>query len=143
MRLAFAADHAGYELKNTLMKWVLETRSNISVIDLGTNSDESVDYPDFGRAAAEKVASGDADFSIIVCGSGIGISIAANRVSGARCALVNEPTSARLCREHNNANMLSLGARLIGEEVAKDCVSAFLNTSFNGGRHQKRVDKLG
>jgi ribose 5-phosphate isomerase B len=143
MRLAFAADHAGYELKDVLMKWVQETRSNVSVIDLGTNTGESVDYPDFGRAAAEKVASGEADFAIIVCGSGIGISIAANRVAGARCALVNEPTSARLCREHNDANMLSLGARLIGEEVARDCVTAFLNTPFGGGRHQKRVEKLG
>ncbi len=140
MRIALSADHAGYELKDLLAAWLAETGHE--VIDLGTNSDDSVDYPDFGARLARAVASGDADRGIAVCGSGIGIAIAANRNPGCRCALVSEPLSAALARTHNDANAIALGSRLIGPEMAKACVAAFLSTDFEGGRHQRRVDML-
>lgn len=113
------------------------------ILDLGTNGPESVDYPDFGHALGEAMASGQAERGILVCGTGIGISIAANRHPGVRAAVCHDDTSARLAREHNDANVLALGARLIGSEVAKDCLKTFLNTEFAGGRHQARVAKLG
>jgi ribose 5-phosphate isomerase B len=112
------------------------------VIDLGTNGPESVDYPQFGARLAEAVAKGEADRGVVVCGSGIGISIAVNRSPACRCARVDDPLSAALAREHNDANVLAMGARLIGSDMAKACVKAFLGTDFAGGRHQRRVDQL-
>ena len=140
MRIALSADHAGYELKDLLAVWLAEEGHEI--IDLGTNSGDSVDYPNFGARLGRAVASGDADRGIAVCGSGIGIAIAANRNPGCRCAQVNEPLSATLARTHNDANAIALGSRLIGPEMAKACVAAFLATDFEGGRHQRRVDML-
>ena len=140
MRIALSADHAGYELKDMLASWLGEIGHE--VIDLGTNNADSVDYPDFGARLARSISSGEADRGIAVCGSGIGISIAANRNPGCRCALVSEPLSAALARSHNDVNAIALGSRLIGPEMAKACVAAFLTTDFEGGRHQRRVDML-
>jgi ribose 5-phosphate isomerase B len=140
MRIALASDHAGFALKDELAAWLRDS-GNI-VIDLGTNSAESVDYPEFGSRLAKAVASGEAERGIAVCGSGIGISIAVNRNPDCRCARVDDPLSAALAREHNDANVLALGARLVGPDMAKACVSAFLGTEFAGGRHQRRVDQL-
>jgi len=140
MRIALSADHAGYDMKDQLATWLRETGHE--VIDLGTNGPESVDYPDYGARFGRAVASGDADRGIAICGSGIGIAIAANRNPGCRCALVNEPLSAALARTHNDANAIALGARLIGLDMAKACLTAFLATDFEGGRHQRRVDML-
>ena len=140
MRIALAADHAGYLLKDELVRWLAEQGHEVS--DLGTNGPESVDYPVFGHKVAQAVASGRADRGIAVCGTGIGISIAVNREPKCRCARVSEPLSAELAREHNDANVLALGARIIGTEMAKACVAAFLDTGFGGGRHERRVDQL-
>lgn len=138
--IAIGSDHAGYVLKSAVADWLKE--AGHEVLDLGTNGGESVDYPDFGRAVGEAVASGKAEKGVVVCGSGIGISIAANRVKGARAALCMNGLMARLSRQHNDANILALGERLIGIETARDCLHEFLNTPFEGGRHQRRVDKL-
>ena len=140
MRIAIAADHAAYEMKAQLADHLREQGHD--VLDLGTNSADSVDYPDYGYRLAEAVADGRAERGVALCGSGIGISIAANRNPACRCALVSDGLSARLAREHNDANVLALGARLIGIETAKDCLAQFLATPFAGGRHQRRVDKL-
>ena len=140
MRIALAADHAGYVLKDELARWLSEQGHEVE--DLGTNGPESVDYPEFGSRLARVVGSGGAERGIVVCGSGIGISIAVNRDPRCRCARVDEPLSAALAREHNDANVLALGARLIGSDMAKACVSAFLGTDFAGGRHQRRIDQL-
>jgi len=140
MRIALAADHAGYLLKDELAKWLSEAGHEVT--DLGTNGPESVDYPEFGARLANEVASGKAERGIVVCGSGIGVSIAVNRNPACRCARVDEPLSATLAREHNDANVLAVGARLMGVDMAKDCVLAFINTQFAGGRHQRRVDQL-
>ncbi|RZM19839.1 MAG: ribose 5-phosphate isomerase B [Sphingomonas sp.] len=140
MRIAIASDHAAVSLKRTLSDWLAE--AGHEVIDLGTDGTASVDYPDYGFAIAGALADGRAERGIALCGSGIGIAIAANRHPACRCALVSEPLSARLARTHNDANAIALGARLIGEEMAKDCVAAFLAADFTGGRHQHRVDKL-
>lgn len=140
--IAIASDHAGFPLKALLAEELAAAGHN--VIDLGAADGEtSVDYPDFGRACAEAVAGGRASFGVLVCGSGIGISIAANRVPGARCALVHDNLSARLSREHNDANIIAFGARLIGAETARDALQAFLATPFAGGRHGRRIEKLG
>jgi ribose 5-phosphate isomerase B len=140
MRIALSADHAGYALKNELAGWLSEQGHDIE--DLGTNGPESVDYPKFGSKLARVVGSGGADRGIAVCGSGIGISIAINRDPRCRCARVDDPLSAALAREHNDANVLALGARLVGPDMAKQCVAAFLGADFAGGRHQRRVDQL-
>jgi len=140
MRIALAADHAGYLLKDELVRWLREQGHDVS--DLGTNGPESVDYPEYGRKLATAVASGEAERGIAVCGSGIGISIAVNREPKCRCARVDDPLSAQLAREHNDANVLAIGGRLIGNDMAKACVLAFLDTGFAGGRHQRRVDQL-
>lgn len=140
MRIAIASDHAAFALKQALLTWLREEGRD--VIDLGTHGPESVDYPDYGRKLAEALASGEADRGIALCGSGIGIAIAANRNPACRCAQVAEPLSAALARRHNDANAIAMGARLIGEEMARACVTAFLTTEFEGGRHQRRVDKL-
>ncbi|MGF1628239.1 MAG: ribose 5-phosphate isomerase B [Kiloniellaceae bacterium] len=140
--IAIAADHAGFDLK---AKLVAELNSaGYAVQDLGTrDATTSVDYPDFGKAVADAVTSGKADAGVVVCGTGIGISIAANRHPGVRAALCHDTTSARLSREHNDANVLALGARVTGEQVAKDCLHTFLTTEFAGDRHARRVQKLG
>jgi ribose 5-phosphate isomerase B len=140
MRIALAADHAGYLLKDELVRWLRELGHEVT--DLGTNGPESVDYPEFGVKLARTVATGAAERGIVVCGSGIGVSIAVNRDPHCRCARVDEPVSAALAREHNDANVLALGARLTGSDMARACVSAFLGTDFAGGRHQRRVDQL-
>jgi ribose 5-phosphate isomerase B len=140
MRIALAADHAGYLLKDELAAWLREQGHEVS--DLGTNGPESVDYPEYGIRLATAIASGDAERGIAVCGSGIGIAIAINREPRCRCAQVNEPLSAELARSHNDANAIALGARLIGSDMARACVAAFLDTPFAGGRHQRRVDQL-
>jgi ribose 5-phosphate isomerase B len=116
---------------------------DVTWLDLGTNSAGSVDYPDFAGKLADAIKAGEAGRGILICGSGIGISIAANRHAHIRCALAHDVTGARLCRQHNDANVLALGGRMIGEAVAKECVEVFLRTKFDGGHHQKRVDKLG
>ncbi len=138
MKIAIGCDHAGYKLKEEVKGFLTEHE----VIDLGTNSEESVDYPDFGKAVGRAVAGGEADYGIVICGSGIGISIAANKVDGIRCALCSEPLSAKLSRLHNNANVLAMGARLIGVEMAKEITQVFLSTEFEGGRHERRVNKI-
>src|SRR5215471_3424864 len=140
MRIALAADHAGYLLKDELAGWLREQGHDVS--DLGTNGPESVDYPEYGARLARAIANGEADRGIAVCGSGIGISIAVNREPKCRCARVDEPLSAELAREHNDANVLALGARLTGSDMARACVLAFIDTDFAGGRHQRRVDQL-
>ena len=140
MRIALSADHAGYLLKDELAAWLGE--QGHEVLDLGTNSPESVDYPRYGALLAEALADGRAERGIAVCGSGIGIAIAANRNPACRCAQVAEPLSARLARSHNDANAIALGARLIGPEMARAIVEAFLGNDFEGGRHQRRVDML-
>ena len=139
--IVVASDHAGYELKETLKREL--TNMGYEVLDLGTNDGtESVDYPDFGFVAAEAVASGRVTRAIIVCGTGIGISIAANRHSGVRAALCHDVHTARLSREHNDANVLALGGRTTDPELAKACMKTFLETSYEGGRHDRRVAKL-
>jgi len=140
MKIAIASDHAAYELKALLADWLREQGHEVS--DLGTDGAASVDYPDYGYKLAEHVASGAAERGVALCGSGIGISIAVNRNHGARCALVSEPLSARLSREHNDANVIALGARLTGIDMAKACIETFLSTPFGGDRHARRVEKL-
>lgn len=139
-RIAIASDHAAVEMKAVLAQWLREQGHEVE--DLGPGGIESVDYPDYGYKIAEAVASGRCDRGVALCGSGIGISMSVNRHPAARCALVSEPLSARLAREHNDANVLAMGARLIGAEMAKACLEAFLSTPFGGDRHQRRVDKL-
>ena len=140
MHIALAADHAGYLLKDELAQWLKDAGHEVT--DLGTNGPESVDYPEYGARLAHEVASGKSERGIVVCGSGIGISIAVNRNPACRCARVSDPLSAQLAREHNDANVLALGARLIGSDMAKACAAVFLDTDFAGGRHQRRVDQL-
>jgi ribose 5-phosphate isomerase B len=140
MRIVLTADHAGVDLKDELAVWLTEQGHDI--LDLGTNSHESVDYPRYGAMLAEALADGRAERGISVCGSGIGVAIAANRNPACRCAQVAEPLSAALARQHNDCNAIAIGARLIGAEMAKACVSAFLSADFLGGRHQRRVDQL-
>lgn len=138
--LALAADHAGFAMKQALLTHAEE--KGIAVLDLGTHDESRVDYPDFGAALAAAVTDGRATLGLGICGSGIGISIALNRHRGIRAALCQDVTAARLARLHNDANVLCLGARLIGPSTAIDCLDAFLETPFEGGRHQGRVDKL-
>ena len=138
--IAIASDHAAFELKAALAEHL--RAGGHDVVDLGPPSADSVDYPLYGYKLADAVASGAANRGVALCGSGIGISIAVNRNPACRCALVSEPVSATLARQHNDANVLALGARLIGPEMAKACVDAFLATPFLGDRHQRRVDQL-
>lgn len=139
-RIILASDHAAVALKATLAAWLRE--QDYGVEDLGPFDTASVDYPDYGYRLARAIAEGRADKGIALCGSGIGISIAINREPACRCALVSEPLSAGLSRSHNDANVLALGARLVGEDMAKACVTAFLSTGFLGDRHRRRVDQL-
>lgn len=138
--IAIAADHAGYELKDLLREEI--ESMGFEVLDLGTNGPESVDYPDYGDAVAEAIAAGRASRALLVCGTGIGMSIAANRHPEVRAALCHNAATARLAREHNDANVLALGARIVDEEVARDCVRVFFTTEYEGGRHARRVAKL-
>ncbi len=138
--IAVASDHAGFDLKEILKRDLQE--AGYAVLDLGTNSTASVDYPDFGKAMGEAIASGKADKGVLVCGSGIGISIAANRNPKVRAALAHDAVSARLSREHNDANVVAFGQRLIEAEVAREALKVFLQTPFEGGRHAGRVAKL-
>ena len=140
MKIAIASDHAAVELKAELRGWLIEQGHEVA--DLGPDSTDSVDYPDYGYKIADVVADGTVRFGVALCGSGIGISIAANRNPAVRCAMVSEPLSAAFARTHNDANMIAMGARIIGPEMAKACIEAFLKTEFEGGRHQRRVDKL-
>ncbi len=138
--IAVASDHAGFDLKEILKRDLQE--AGLDVLDLGTNSTQSVDYPDFGAAMAEAVASGKAAKGVLVCGTGIGISIAANRNPKVRAAVVHDVTSARLTRLHNDANVVAFGQRVIGTETAREALRVFLDTEFEGGRHAGRVAKL-
>lgn len=138
--IAIACDHAAVDMKETLKAFLAELGEECR--DFGTFGKNSCDYPVFAAKAAMSVAAGECDKGILICGTGIGMSLAANKVKGIRCVACSEPCSARLSRAHNNANMLALGARVIGSELAKMIVREFLNTPFEGGRHQKRVDML-
>lgn len=140
MKIAIASDHAAFDLKAVLGEWLRERGHE--VLDLGPGDKQSVDYPDFGYKLAEAIASGAAERGVALCGTGIGISIAVNRNPAVRCAVVSEPVSARLTRLHNDANVLAMGERIVGVEVAKACLETFLSTEFEGGRHAARVDKL-
>ena len=139
MKIAIGSDHGGYALKEYI-KMHLQSKG-IETCDFGCNG-ESCDYPDIAKPVAEAVAAGKYNCGILCCGTGIGISIAANKVKGIRAALVSEPVSARLTKEHNNANILCMGGRTIGEVMAAECVDAWLGAEFGGGRHQSRIDKI-
>ena len=140
MKLVIGNDHAGVELKKKLVK-ALKERGH-EIINVGTDSLESVDYPDIAALVGEKVLDGKAEYGILICGTGIGISIAANKIKGIRAALVHNEFTARLARLHNDANVIALGARVIGDELGLACVETFINTEFEGGRHARRVDKM-
>jgi len=140
MIVAIAGDHGGFALKQKIRKHLIER--GIEIADLGTDSEESVDYPEFGKACAQAVASGKADRGIVICGTGIGISIAANRIRGIRCGLCTSVEMAELSRKHNNANMLAMGGRITSVEDAIRITDAWLDTEFEGGRHSRRVDML-
>ena len=139
--IAIAADHGGYDLKEELKNFTIDGL-NIEWLDLGTHSTESVDYPDYAHKMANSLKNNEADLGILICGTGIGISIAANRHPHIRAALCTDTTMARLTRQHNNANVLALGARIIGGELAKDIVKAFVTSEFEGGRHERRIEKM-
>jgi ribose 5-phosphate isomerase B len=138
--IAIAADHAGFALKSVLSAEL--ARLGYRALDLGTGSIESVDYPDYADALAGQIESGKVKRGVLICGTGIGMGIAANRHRAVRAAVCHDATSASLARRHNDANVLTLGARLIGDEVAKDCLRVFLETEFEGGRHLRRIAKL-
>ncbi|HAU28897.1 MAG TPA: ribose 5-phosphate isomerase B [Rhodospirillaceae bacterium] len=138
--IAIAADHAGYALKERLAVFLRD--SGHQVQDMGTHSPESVDYPDYAVQVAAMVKDGRAETGILICGTGTGMGIAANRFSGIRAAVCHDTTTARLARQHNNANILALGARIIGEEVARDCIAVFLSSRYEGGRHESRLAKI-
>lgn len=138
--IVIGSDHGGLNLKSALNSYL--TRRGFEVTDAGTNSDASVDYPDFGRKVAETVIAGQAELGILICGTGIGMSIAANKIPGIRAALVTDVFMARMAKEHNNANILVLGGRVLDEQKACDLVGAWLDASFEGGRHQSRLDKI-
>jgi len=138
MKIAIAADHGGVELKEALKKKF----SALDLTDLGTHGNDSVDYPDFGAALARKVAAGEFERGILICGSGIGISIAANKIKGIRAALCHNAYTAEMARKHNDANVIAMGGRVVDEKTAVEMVEIFLNTAFEGGRHARRVEKL-
>lgn len=140
MKIALGSDHGGYALKETIKKYLIER--NIEILDLGTDSEESVDYPKYGKATAEAVADGRADKGIVCCGTGIGISIAANKVKGIRCALCTDVNMAEMTKKHNDANMIAMGGRTTDPQTALEITAAWLDTEFEGGRHQRRIDML-
>lgn len=139
-KLALGADHAGYQLKNHLAEKL--AAAGHEVLDLGTHDGQSVDYPDFAAAVGRAVAAGDAELGILVCGSGIGVAIAANKVAGVRAATCNDLYTARLSRAHNDANVLAIGARVVGQGLAEEIAATFLASTFEEGRHSRRVDKI-
>lgn len=138
MKIAIAADHGGLALKDFLK----QNLTDFDITDLGTYTDESVDYPDFGAAVAQRVASGEFERGILVCGSGIGISIAANKVKGIRAALCHNDYTAEMARRHNDANIIAMGGRIVANATALQMTKVFLNTEFEGGRHERRVQKI-
>lgn len=140
MKIILGADHGGFELKEKIKSHLLS--KNIEVIDKGIHILESVDYPFYGKAVSKAVMAGEGKFGIVVCGTGIGISITANKVKGIRCALCHNTTTARLTREHNDANVLALGGRILGDVLALEIVDVFLNTEFEGGRHLTRINSI-
>ena len=140
VKIGIASDHGGFGLKEEIKKYFDEKK--IDYIDYGTYSTDSVDYPDYGKKAAEAVIRGEVEKAIVICGTGIGISISANKVDGIRCALCSETYSARMSREHNDANVLALGARVLGVDLALEIVETWLEGKFQGGRHQRRVEKM-
>lgn len=140
MKVAIGSDHAGYDMKENIKKYLIS--QNVEVVDCGTHSDSSVDYPDYAKAVCTKVLDKETTLGILVCGTGIGMSIAANKIHGIRAALCLYPTMAELARKHNNANILVLGGRIMGTDIARWTVDAFFRTSFDGGRHQNRLDKI-
>jgi ribose 5-phosphate isomerase B len=140
MIIAMASDHGGFKLKNAVKEHLI--KEGYKVVDLGTNSEDSVDYPVYGKACAEAVASGKADLGVVCCGTGIGISIAANKVKGIRCGLCTSVEMAELTKKHNNANMIAMGGRIIDDELAIRITDTWLNTGFEGGRHKRRTDML-
>ncbi|MFN3930053.1 MAG: ribose 5-phosphate isomerase B [Thermoflexus sp.] len=140
MRIAIGADHAGYTLKETLVAYLRER--GIEVMDFGTHGPDSVDYPDYARPVAEAVARGEADFGVLICGTGVGMSITANKVPGIRAAAVSDVYSARMSRAHNDANILCLGGRVVGPGLAIEILETWLRTPFEGGRHQRRIEKI-
>ena len=140
MKVALGSDHAGFRLKLAVKQWLGE--NGYDIIDMGTHDESSCDYPDFGRAVGEAVAGAEADRGIVICGTGIGISLAANKVDGIRAALCSDTYSARMSRLHNDANILAMGERVVGYGLALDIVAAWLSADFEGGRHQGRVDKI-
>lgn len=139
-RIAIASDHAGRELKEEIKD--LLKGMGIEVIDMGTNDSSSVDYPDFGIPVAKKVSSGEIEKGILLCGTGIGMSIVANKFTNVRAALVNDTYTARMAKEHNDANILVIGGRVVGKGLAREIVSTWLKARFKGGRHQRRLDKI-
>lgn len=140
MKVIIASDHGGFRLKAAIVKSL--QKSGVDVTDFGPESAESVDYPDYAKPVAEQVAEGKFDRGVLICGTGIGMSIAANKVKGIRCALVHDTFSAHATREHNNSNVLAMGGRVIGEGLAEDIVDIWLNTEYEGGRHERRVCKI-
>ena len=140
MKIAIGNDHAAVEMKFFVKKYLEE--KGCEILNLGTDTNDSVDYPDYGAAVGRAVTGGEADLGIAICGSGVGISIAANKVKGVRAVCCSEPYSARMSREHNNANVLCFGARVVGQELAKMIIDEFLSAKFQGGRHEKRVNKI-
>ncbi len=140
MKIAIGNDHAAIELKKTIKEY-LESLGN-EVVDLGANENKGISYTVFGEAVAEKVVAKEVDFGVLICGTGVGISIAANKVPGIRAAVCSDPTTARLVKEHNNANIIAFGARIVGSEAAKDIVDAYMNATFQGGRHEDRVNMI-
>lgn len=140
MRIAIGCDHAGYTLKPAIVRYL--TSKNIEVLDQGTHSTDSVDYPDFAQKVAGAVSNGSADYGILICGTGLGMAISANKISGIRAVTVTEPFSAEMARAHNDANVLTMGSRVIGSDIAIRITEVFISTRFEGGRHSKRIDKI-
>ena len=140
MKIGIGSDHGGFALKEELKAFMEE--KGLEIVDFGTNNTESVDYPDYGEAVAKAVANNEVDRGVVICGTGIGISLAANKVKGIRCALCGDVYSAKMSRAHNNANMIALGGRVVGVDLAKEILDAYLNSEFQAGRHERRVDKI-
>ena len=140
MKIAIAADHGGFELKDSMVEYIKSLGNE--VVDLGTNSADSVDYPDYAKKVCEEIQQENSDLGILICGTGIGMSLAANKFEGIRAACVSDVYSAKMSRNHNNANVLCIGARVIGDEVCKLIIKTFLENEFEAGRHQRRVDKI-
>ena len=138
--IALASDHAGFVLKEKIKKYLID--NNYDILDLGTNSEDPVDYPEYAHKAAHAVAEGQCEKGIVCCGSGIGMSIAANKVKGIRCALIHDVYTAEMCKKHNNANMIAMGARVVDHDEALKMVEIWMSTQFEEGRHQRRIDQI-